>query len=65
MSQILEVQTEFMPENIQWLGLGNKYLENQYDSVDNWGEKGLVDKVDSDKKFLTEYNFVLDNMSLR
>ena len=65
MSQILEAQTEFMPENIQWLGLGNKYLENQYDSVDNWGEKGLVDKVDSDKKFLTEYNFVLKNMSLR
>ena len=63
MSQIL--QTEFMPENIQWLGLGNKYLENQYDTVDNWGEKGLVDKVDSDKKFLTEYNFVLKNMSLR
>jgi len=65
MSQILEAQTEFMPENIQWLGLGNKYLENQYDSVDNWGDKGLVDKVDSDKKFLTEYDFVLKNMSLR
>jgi hypothetical protein len=65
MSQILQVQTEFMPENIKWLGLGNKYLENQYDTVDNWGEKGLVDKVDSDKTFLTEYNFVLDNMSLR
>ena len=63
MSQIL--QTEFMPENVQWLGQGNKYLENQYDAVDNWGEKGLVDKVDSDKKFLTEYNFVLKNMSLR
>jgi len=63
MSQIL--QTEFMPENIQWLGQGNKYLENQYDAVDNWGEKGLVDKVDSDKKFLTEYNFVLKTMSLR
>ena len=63
MSQIL--QTEFMPENIKWLGLGNKYLENQYDTVDDWGKKGLVDKVDSDKKFLTEYNFVLDNMSLR
>ena len=65
MSQILQAQTEFMPENIKWLGLGNKYLENQYDAVDNWGEKGLVDKVDSDKTFLTEYNFVLDNMSLR
>jgi len=65
MSQILQVQTEFMPENIKWLGLGNKYLENQYDSVDNWGDKGLVDKVDSDKKFLTEYDFVLKNMSLR
>ena len=65
MSQILQVQTEFMPENIKWLGLGNKYLENQYDAVDNWGEKGLVDKVDSDKTFLTEYNFVLKNMSLR
>ena len=65
MSQILQTQTEFMPENIKWLGLGNKYLENQYDSVDDWGEKGLVDKVDSDKKFLTEYNFVLDNMNLR
>jgi len=65
MSQILQAQTEFMPENIKWLGLGNKYLENQYDFVDDWGEKGLVDKVDSDKKFLTEYNFVLDNMNLR
>ena len=65
MSQILQVQTEFMPENIKWLGLGNKYLENQYDTVDTWGEKGLVDKVDSDKTFLTEYNFVLKNMSLR
>jgi len=65
MSQILQAQTEFMPENIKWLGLGNKYLENQYDTVDNWGEKGLVDKVDSDKTFLTEYNFVLKNMSLR
>ncbi|MDB4342135.1 hypothetical protein N9998_00155 [Nitrosopumilus sp.] len=65
MSQILKTQTEFMPENIKWLGLGNKYLENQYDAVDNWGEKGLVDKADYDKTFLTEYNFVLDNMSLR
>ena len=65
MSQILQAQTEFMPENIKWLGLGNKYLENQYDTVDTWGEKGLVDKVDSDKKFLPEYNFVLDNLSLR
>ena len=65
MSQILQAQTEFMPENIKWLGLGNKYLENQYDTVDDWGEKGLVDKVDSDKKFLTEYNFVLKTMSLR
>ena len=63
MSQIL--QTEFMPENVQWLGLGNKYLENQYDAVDTWRGKGLVDKVDSDKTFLTEYNFVLKNMSLR
>jgi len=63
MSQIL--QTEFMPENIKWLGLGNKYLENQYDTVDTWRGKGLVDKVDSDKTFLTEYNFVLKNMSLR
>ncbi len=65
MSQILQTQTEFMPENIEWLGLGNKYLENQYDTVDNWGEKGLVDKADYDKTFLTEYNFILDNMSLR
>ena len=65
MSQILQTQTEFMPENIEWLGLGNKYLENQYDTVDNWGEKGLVDKADYDKTFLTEYNFVLNNMSLR
>ena len=65
MSQILQTQTEFMPENIQWLGLGNKYLENQYDEVDNWGVKGSVEKADYDKTFLNEYNFVLKNMSLR
>jgi len=65
MSQILQTQTEFMPENIQWLGLGNKYLENQYDEVDDWGVKGSVEKIDYDKTFLNEYNFILDNMSLR
>ena len=65
MSQILQTQTEFLPENIQWLGLGNKYLENQYDEVDDWGVKGSVEKADYDKTFLNEYNFVLDNMSLR
>jgi hypothetical protein len=65
MSQILQTQTEFLPENIQWLGLGNKYLENQYDEVDNWGVKGSVKKADYDKTFLNEYNFILDNMSLR
>ena len=54
-----------MPENIQWLGLGNKYLENQYDEVDDWGVKGSVEKTDYDKTFLNEYNFILDNMSLR
>jgi hypothetical protein len=65
MSQILQTQTEFMPENIQWLGLGNKYLENQYDEVDNWGVKGSVEKADYDKTFLNEYNFIVKNMSLR
>ena len=52
MSQILQTQTEFLPENIQWLGLGNKYLENQYDEVDDWGVKGSVKKTDYDKTFL-------------
>ena len=65
MSQILQTQTEFMPENIQWLGFGNKYLENQYDEVDNWGVKGSVEKADYDKTFLNEYNFIVKNMSLR
>jgi len=65
MSQILQTQTEFLPENIQWLGLGNKYLENQYDEVDNWGVKGSVKKTDYDKTFLNEYNFIVKNMSLR
>jgi hypothetical protein len=65
MSQILQTQTEFLPENIQWLGLGNKYLENQYDEVDNWGVKGSVEKADYDKTFLNEYNFIVKNMSLR
>jgi len=60
MSQILQTQTEFLPENIQWLGLGNKYLENQYDEVDDWGVKGSVKKTDYDKTFLNEYNFILD-----
>ena len=54
-----------MEENVQWLGFGNKYLENQYDEVDDWGVKGSVEKADYDKTFLNEYNFVLDNMSLR
>ena len=65
MSQILQTKTEFLPENIQWLGLGNKYLENQYDEVDDWGVKGSVEKADYDKTFLNEYNFIVKNMSLR
>jgi hypothetical protein len=64
MSQIL-MQQEFLPENIQWLGQGNKYLENQYDIVDDWGVKGSVVKTDYDKDFLKEYNFITKNMSLR
>jgi hypothetical protein len=64
MSQIL-MQQEFLPENIQWLGQGNKYLENQYDIVDDWGVQGSVEKADYDKTFLNEYNFVTKNMSLR
>ena len=64
MSQILEQTTEFMPENIQWLGLGNKYLESQYDVIDDWGQKGLVQKEAYDSSFQTEYDFILDNMKL-
>jgi len=64
MSQILEQTTEFLPENIQWLGLGNKYLESQYDVIDDWGQKGMVQKEAYDNSFQTEYDFVLDNMKL-
>ena len=65
MSQILEQQTEFLPENIQWLGLGNKYLECQYEITDDWGTKGLDRKDSYDANFQNEYDFVLDNMKLR
>ena len=65
MSQILEQQTEFLPENIQWLGLGNKYLEGQYELIDNWGTKGLDKKDSYDTNFQNEYDFVLDNMKFK
>lgn len=65
MSQILEEQIEFMPENIYWLGLGNKYLEGQYEIIDNWGEKGLNKAPSFDTNFQNEYDFVLDNMKLQ
>lgn len=65
MSQILEQHTEFMPENVQWLGLGNKYLESQYELIDDWGKKDLNRKQTYDTNFQTEYDFVLDNMDLR
>lgn len=64
MSQILEQTNEFLPENIEWLGLGNKYLESQYDVIDDWGQKGLIQKETYDSSFQTEYDFVLDNMKL-
>ena len=64
-SQMLQIETEFLPENIQWLGLGNKYLECQYEITDNWGTKGLDRKDSYDANFQNEYDFVLDNMKLR
>ncbi len=63
--KILEQQKEFLPENIQWLGLGNKYLECQYEITDDWGTKGLDKKDSYDTDFQNEYDFVLDNMKLR
>tara|TARA_R110002012_G_scaffold83586_1_gene210242 strand:- start:29 stop:184 length:156 start_codon:yes stop_codon:yes gene_type:complete len=42
------------------LRVANKYLENQYEIKDSWGE-GQIHKKDSyDEKFLTEFDFIYE-----
>lgn len=56
MSQLLFKQAE----SIRWLRVANKYLENQYEIKDSWGE-GQIHKKDSyDEKFLTEFDFIYE-----
>jgi hypothetical protein len=67
MSQILLVQdptttTDDISENILWLGLGNKYIENQWTLEKNWGKLEMVTKDNFDQSFINEYSFICKNM---
>ena len=54
MSQIL-----LKSNNITWLGKANKYIENQWSLQKNWDNYEMIEKDGFDKKFLTEFDFVV------
>ena len=54
MSQIL-----LKSNNITRLGKANKYIENQWSLQKNWDNYEIIEKDGFDKKFLTEFDFVV------
>ena len=54
MSQIL-----LKSNNITWLGKAHKYIENQWSLQKNWDNYEIIEKDGFDKKFLTEFDFVV------
>jgi hypothetical protein len=41
-----------------WLRVANKYLENQYEIKDSWGEGQIHKKASYDEEFLAEFDFI-------
>jgi hypothetical protein len=67
MSQVLLTQepasmTFDTIENIVWLGQGNKYIENQWMTKENWGQLEMVEKDNFDQSFINEYSFICKNI---
>ena len=52
----------FRPENINWLGVANKYIENQWELKKKWGDYEMSEKDSFDKSFISEFNFVVDEI---
>jgi hypothetical protein len=55
---VLEKQQHRIPFNIFWLAESNKYIENQYELKNDWGETKLVHKDTYDNNFVNEFDFV-------
>ena len=51
------------PENIQWLSVSNKYIENQWVSNENWGQHEIERRGDFDQNFIDEFDFVVKETS--
>ena len=54
MSQLLFKQKQSM----YWLRVANKYLENQYEIKDSWGQGQIHKKTSYDEEFLAEFDFI-------
>ena len=50
------------PENTRWLGIANKYIENQWVLQKNWDKYEMVEKSNFDKQFISEFDFVVDKI---
>lgn len=50
------------PENVNWLGFANKYIENQWVLQKNWDKYEMVEKSNFDKQFISEFDFVVDKI---
>jgi hypothetical protein len=46
--------------NIKWLGMANKYLENQYTWAKNWGAYEISKNPDYDEAFDKELSFICE-----
>jgi|TARA_Y100001936_G_scaffold95299_1_gene93702 outer membrane protease len=54
MSQLIQTTRE----NVAWLGLANKYLENQYEIKDSWGTGQIHKKESYDEDFMKEFDII-------
>lgn len=58
---MLVLKTE--TENVKWLGMANKYIENQWKPVKNWNGYELEKKF-SDDGFEKELDFICSSISI-
>tara|TARA_B110000438_G_scaffold3908_1_gene3923 strand:+ start:15979 stop:16164 length:186 start_codon:yes stop_codon:yes gene_type:complete len=52
------------PENVNWLAIANKYIENQWELQKmKWSDQmEMVERKNFDKSFISEFDFLVDKI---
>lgn len=59
----MSTQQILAQQNITWLGMSNKYIENQWVSKESWGQYEIEPRDNFDQRFIDEFDFVVKETS--